>query len=297
MKEPRWDHLKTVLVLARSGSLQAAARQLGTNHTTVYRQVRAFEEAVGLRLFESTPGGYRLTAQGDKFLETASGLDQQVADLFRSLQGMDASLSGSLCVTTTSSLATTLLPPIWKRFRETWPDLSVELKVSNTFFNLSKREADIAIRPSSDVPDYLVGRNLGPLHFGVFAAESYLNRAPKQPFPEQMEGHDFIGLDDSLGHLLSKKWLDDLIGPNCSVYRVDNLSVLGHLCEAGLGIAVLPLYFRVRHPDLRLIYQPERFLGSDLWLLTHRDLSQTAKVQTCMDFLAGALKKALQPFQ
>src|SRR3712207_7391952 len=107
-----WEDLRYVLAVADASSLASAARGLGVNHTTVLRRVNAFEERLGLRLFDRLPTGYALTAGGEELLAAARRMAETVTELERKLSGQDLRLEGTLRVTTTDTLMASLLPPV-----------------------------------------------------------------------------------------------------------------------------------------------------------------------------------------
>src|SRR5918993_5806376 len=122
-----WEDLRFVLAVADANSLAAAARALGVNHTTVLRRVNAFEERLGLRLFERLPTGYVLTPGGEELLAAARAMADTVAALERRLQGRDLRLEGELRVATTDTLMASVLPEVLAAFRERHPGILVEV--------------------------------------------------------------------------------------------------------------------------------------------------------------------------
>jgi DNA-binding transcriptional LysR family regulator len=148
MTQLEWDDLRYVLAVATSGSLAGAARNLGVNHTTVLRRIGAFEQRLGLRLFERLPTGYVLTAGGEELITAARHIDDTVTALERKLAGQDLRLSGVLRITTTDTLMGSILPEILAEFRDSHPGIAIEVAISNLMFNLTRRDADVAIRPA-----------------------------------------------------------------------------------------------------------------------------------------------------
>ena len=153
MSRIEWDDLRYLLAVATEGSLAGAARVLGVNHTTVLRRVNAFEERLGVRLFERLPAGYTLTAEGAELVEAARLMEDTVASLERRLVGRDRKLVGTVRVTTTDTLAGSILPAILADFRRQHPGIALELATSNLVVSLSKRAADVAIRPAENPPE------------------------------------------------------------------------------------------------------------------------------------------------
>jgi DNA-binding transcriptional LysR family regulator len=282
------------MALAKTKRLQKAAKLIKSNHTTVYRRVINFEKKFDIKLFESTPSGYYLTPAGEELYHNLEGLEQKMDNIFNSIQGLETKLKGRILITTTPSIATTFLPKIIKKFQVKWPELYVDLKASNQFYNLSKREADIAIRPAVNVPLHLIGRNLGKLNFSIYGAKNYSKeKLKKNNFLKNIDKYNFIVLDESLEHLKSKKWLDSKLTDESKIYKVDDLSVMAKMCNDGVGLALLPEYFTKDFKNLELLYEPKEFVGSDLWILTHKNMSKVPKVKTCTDFLFEEIKQAI----
>ena len=185
-----WDDLRYVLAVADAGSLAGAARNLGVNHTTVLRRVGAFEKRLGLRLFERLPTGYVLTAGGEELIAAARHIDDTVTALERKLAGQDLRLSGAVRVTTTDTLMASILPEILAEFRAAHPGIQVEVALSNLMFNLTKRDADVAIRPANDPPETLVGRRIAKIAFAIYASPRYLRAAAQD---RGSRAHEWVG--------------------------------------------------------------------------------------------------------
>ncbi|OUR95663.1 hypothetical protein A9Q84_14270 [Halobacteriovorax marinus] len=292
--EENWEDLKYFMALAKEKRLQKAAKLIKSNHTTVYRRILNFEEKFEIKLFESTPSGYFLTPAGEELYHKLEGLEERMDTIFNSIQGLDTKLKGRILITTTPSIATTFLPKIIKKFQQKWPDLFVDLKVSNQFYNLSKREADIAIRPASDVPLHLIGRNLGELNFAIYGSKSYFKgNKTREDFLKNIDKHNFIVLDESLEHLKSKKWLDSKLKDDSRIYKVDDLTVMAKMCSDGVGLGLMPHYFADIYKNLEVIHEPKEFVGSHLWILTHKNMSKVPKVKTCTDFLYEEISRVV----
>jgi DNA-binding transcriptional LysR family regulator len=279
MHTPRhieWDDLRYVLAVAEHGGLAAAARALGVNHTTVLRRVNAFEEAQGLRLFERLPTGYALTAGGEEMLTAARQVSGVVADLERRLAGRDLRVEGTLRVATTDTLAASLLPQHFAAFRERHPGVVLELAVSNGVANLTRREADIAVRPMAGPPEALVGRRVCGIAFAVYAVAS----AGPRPW---------LVPDEVLAGSAAGRWVRAHVPEQEVAARADSLLALRDLAAAGLGRTVLPCYLGDADPRLRRASGVLPDAASELWLLTHEDLRRTARVRVFNEFMAEAL--------
>jgi DNA-binding transcriptional LysR family regulator len=233
-----WEDLRYVLAVADAGAVAAAARALGVNHTTVLRRVNAFEERLGLRLFERLPTGYALTAGGEELLAAARAMAGTVAALERRLQGRDLRLEGGLRVSTTDTLMTSpVLPNALAAFRERHPGIVVEVSTPNAVANLTRRDADVAIRPALDPPETLVGRRLCDVAFAPYAAPAYL--AASGAGPAALAARRWVAPDDSLAGSSVSRWMRAALPDAEIVLRADSLVSLRQAALSGLGAAIL----------------------------------------------------------
>ncbi len=279
-----WDDLRIFLAIARAGSLAGAARTLGVNHSTVFRRLNAFEETLGVRLFERLASGYALTVAGEEMRASAERVEHEIERLDRRVTGRDLSLSGTLNVTTTDTVAECLLMPHLANFHADYPGIQVTLILDNQHINLSKRQADIAVRPTRQPPDTLVGRRIAELAFAPYASKGYAKKNPGA-----LSEMDWLATDDTLSHLAASKWLKREL-PEARIALAAN-SLLGVLlgARAGMGTALLPCFMGDPDKALVRVTEPIPDAASALWILTHEDLRHTARVRAFMDFMAGAL--------
>jgi molybdate transport repressor ModE-like protein len=283
-----WDDLRLVLAIARARSLSGAARALGINHATVFRRLGAIEARLGVRLFDrhkgGPGGGYVPTAAGEELERVATGIDEQVVELDRRLTGHDLRLEGTLRVTTVETVAASLMPAVLARFAAAYPGVTLELAVENAVASLRRHEADVAVRPTAEPPEGLVGRRVAELAFAVYATRAYLQAAGRRAERD----HAWIAVDDSLAHVPVGRWLRQLAPPRV-VLRANNFITMAEAAAAGIGLALLPCHTGDVHKDLVRVGGVRPGLGSPLWLLTHEDLRRTARVRAFMDVAAGAL--------
>lgn len=272
-----WTDLRYVLAVADAGSLAGAARSLGVNHTTVLRRVGGLEARMGVRLFERLPTGYALTAAGDEVLAVARGISATVAALERRLAGQDLRLSGTLRVATTDTLALTVLMPQLAAFRTAHPGIALEVAISNTMADLTRRDADVAVRPADNPPETLVGRRVAAVAYAVYAAASYLARHME---PGELDAHPWVAPDDSLAATVAARWMREALSPAIAVAcRLDSLLAMREAARAGMGLALLPCYLGDGAPGLGRVGAVLPEVRSSLWLLTHADLRRTARVR------------------
>jgi DNA-binding transcriptional LysR family regulator len=283
-----WDDLRYILAVAGAGSLAGAARNLGVNHTTVLRRVGAFEARLGLRLFERMPTGYVLTVGGEELVAAARQIDDTVTSLERKLAGQDLRLSGAIRVTSTDTLMVSILPEILAQFRAAHPGIGIEVALSNVMLNLTRREADIAIRPAKDPPETLVGRRIAKIAFAIYGSSQYLSRRRKT---DDLAGHQWVGPDDSLADTSVARWMRSELPESEIVLRADSLLAMREAARAGLGLAALPCYLGDTSPGLMCVHRPIAAMQTTLWILTHEDLRRTARIRAFTEFAAKAFAR------
>jgi DNA-binding transcriptional LysR family regulator len=283
-----WDDLRYVLAVAAEGSLAGAARALGVNHTTVLRRVNAFEERLGLRLFERLPTGYFLTSGGAELIEAARLMEDTVVALERRLAGQDRRLAGAVRVTTTDTLVDRLLPPILVAFRAKHPKIQVELILSNEAFNLAKRAADVAIRPADNPPEGLIGRRVSAIAFAIYAGRGYLAQTDKM---EDLSRHAWLAPTDELSTTSVAQWMRVALPQAEIALKANSLLVLRQAAAENLGLAALPCYLGDSSNDLIRVRPPIPAMATALWILTHEDLRRSARVRAFTEFVAAAIAR------
>jgi DNA-binding transcriptional LysR family regulator len=279
-----WDDLRLVLAVARESSLSGAARTLGITHSTVFRRLGAIEQRMGVRLFERFRNGYAATPAGEIAARVAGQMADEVLLLERRLAGQDLRPSGTVRIATTDTISILLLKHL-SDLRGAHPEITVEVSASNAMANLTRREADIALRPTADPPELLVGRRLADIAHAVYASPEYLSRHDSK----DLSDHQWIGLDDALVGTVIGRWLRDAIPRDRIPVKVDTLLALRDAAAAGMGLVMLPCYLGdLAAPSLRRALGTLTAPTSALWLLTHDDLKHTARIRAVMDFLATA---------
>jgi DNA-binding transcriptional LysR family regulator len=280
-----WNDLRLVLAVVREGTLSGAARGLGVTHSTVFRRLGAIEEQMGVRLFERFRDGYVPTPAGETAAQSATRLEDEVLALERKLSGQDLRPFGRVRITTTDTLSSILMRHV-PAMRALHPEIELEIAISNAMANLTRREAEIAIRPTPEPPEILVGRRVADIAHAIYGSRAYLSRRDDK----DLSTHDWIGLDDALASTVIARWMHENVPAAHITCRVDALPALRAAAVAGLGLALLPCYVGDLASGLRRI-TPKALAEprSALWLLTHDDLKRTARIRATLDFLAKAL--------
>jgi len=281
-----WDDLRIFLAIAREGSLAGASRTLGVNHSTVYRRINGFQEQHSIRLFDRISGAYVLTAAGEEMRDAAERISREVDDLSRRLSGQDLRLSGTIRVTTTDTLAYRFLGPHFAAFKTAYPGIDLEVVLDTQHLNLTRRQADIAIRPTDRPPETLVGRRVSELGFAAYASPEYLST---HAHGHDLSTHSWLGFDENLSHVIPAEWMAEHLDNPKTVLKSNNFFALFSGALAGMGLALLPCFLADAEPGLQRFEAIDVQRGSGLWLLTHEDLRNTARIRAFLDFFYDAL--------
>lgn len=281
----KWDDLQVILAVARTGSLSGAGRQLHVSHATVFRRLNAVEARLGVTLFERHRHGYTPTLSGEDLAATAERVQQEVNGAERRVVGQDLKLSGTLRITTTDTLFAGLLSPVFATFRERHPDIRLEVVISNQRYSLSRREADIAIRPTHQPPEALVGRCVGDIALAVYGQRTYWQPAHTSLDPSALPAEGWIGPDVHLGDTALEHWMRD----KSTAYTLDSLLGVQMALRQGPEMAVLPCYLGDADSALLRLSDPITELTTPLWLLTHPDLRRVARVRAFMEAVTPPL--------
>lgn len=282
-----WDDIRYFLAVSRTGSIRSAATRLGVNHSTVSRRIAQLEQQLGVRLFEKLPTGYLITAAGDEIVDLSERMEEQVNALERKVYGRDTGLTGKLRVTLPQVLATHLIMPDIVRFTRANPAIELEIISSYETLNLTRRQADVAIRliyENQNPPEHLYGRKLASVHRSIYVSKSikcdYETDSNILPV-------DWIVKEED-GPLPG--WVEPYSSTNNSVYLVSELITQLTATREGLGASILPCYIGDSDPDLaRLSAGLSKHYG-ELWLLTHGDIRNAPRVRVFTEFMAEVIR-------
>jgi DNA-binding transcriptional LysR family regulator len=295
-----WNDPRVVLAVTREGTLVRAAKALGVDHSTVFRRLNSLEKKLGTLLFERLPGGaYQLTSVGERMAAAAERMEDEALAFERDVAGRDRHLSGLLRVTSAETLSYRLLTPHLAAFRKAHPGIVVEFAIDNRILNLSRREADVALRPQRPKEDDLWGRRISGVAWAVYCARAYLdsNHFKIATFKD-IGRHPLIGWDDAAPRFGAADWLEQTAAANAFVYRTASLVNQLLAAKAGIGLAVLPCYLGDPEPDLaRVFAKPIPELAAELWIVTHVDIRNTTRVRAFFDFLCDRLVRERDLFE
>ncbi|ABC80752.1 LysR family transcriptional regulator [Anaeromyxobacter dehalogenans] len=281
-----WGNLLFFLELSRSGSLARAAKRLGVDRNTVGRRVAALEDELGLPLFERGPQGWACTAAGEELAALASRVEEDVLAIARHADARDRTPAGTVRLTTSVPVASHLLAPAVPSLRARHPRLLLDVSADFRNYDLTRREADLALRLGRPSDAGLVARKVASVAYGFYGSPA---------FAEERRGRMDLARDPVLAYegatSPQERWMDDLAPARLVPFRCNTSLALAAAARTGLGAAVLPCFVADGDPALVRLDGPEP-PSYDLWLLVHGDLRRVPRVRAVIEWVDGVVDEA-----
>jgi len=284
-----WNQARAFRATAASGSLSAAARELGLTQPTLSRQVAALEENLGITLFERVGKRLELTDAGRELLAHATRMSAAADAMELAATGKSETVEGFVSISATDGISHYLLPPALARIRQAAPGLRIEVVVSNSLSDLRRREADIAIRHVRPSEPELFARLLRQAMAGFYASRKWVAENGLPRVPKDVIGAPIIGFDRDdrfAGHLRQMGFTVE-----ASTFPVicDNSLIVTELARRGFGIAIMMKEIAGTIDDLVEILDQVPTIEFPIWLVTHRELHTSRKIRLVYDILAEEL--------
>lgn len=285
-----WDDARVLIAISRDGSLRAAGRNLGMDQATVGRRLATLEHVLGAKLFLRTSAGYVLTAWGEVALASAIAMESHALELQRRIHGLDNKLQGTVRITSTDSVAQDFVIPAVASLHRKHPEVSVQLQSSTTFLCLVKRETDIAIRNVKPENPDLIARRLVVWPVGLYASQEYLTRKGEPQRGKAFAGHDLVVYQPYMDNDKDFRLVGEPITAGRVAASVSSSQMVRCAVLSGIGMGELPEGLAAGHELIRV--WPERTSPKPytMWLVTHADLRQTARVKATIEELINFFK-------
>jgi len=289
MKVFEWDDLRIFLAILRGRSVRAAAKLMGVSHSTVSRRLQAMESQLGIKLFVRHPEGFVLTEIGEAMVERAERVESEILSMEREIFGRDATLSGPIRISMPPLIAQYLVMPFIAEFSALYPDIQIEIDATYDIANLTRRNADIAIRFQTEPEGHLVGHRLPDFANALYATPNYV---ANNSFTGQNPTGQWINWqrDSSRGTLA--RWQADSDFAQCGTrHYVSDPSSQLQAVKAELGFAYLFCFMADQESALIRMQLSAKFKFVPAWVLTHPDLVSTQRVRVFVRFLRDAISE------
>ncbi|MFV8752454.1 LysR family transcriptional regulator [Nannocystaceae bacterium ST9] len=290
----RWDDLELLLALGREGTLSGAALRLGLNTSTIGRRLDAMEAGLGVHLFDRTPAGIAATELAEALLPIAEAMERAAADALRLIEGRETEPEGLVRVTAPPGLANWFIAPALVELRRRHPKLVIELDASIGYADLTRREADIALRAARPSSGDLIAVKLAEATSVIVAAPDRVRSLGKLV---SLDAIDWLTWGRDLANFPDAKWIAANVDPGRIVLRTSSMDAQLHAARRGLGAILLP------RPFLGLIDLAELPLerglakrmpalpSGSLWLVGHRALRSVPRIQAVWEFVVEQAAK------
>jgi molybdate transport repressor ModE-like protein len=293
-----WNDVKALLAVARGGSTAAAARELGVNQTTVARRLEALEKDLGVRLVERHQAGASLTEAGRALVADAEVMERAALAMRKTVEVHQRGVSGTLRVTMSEMLANTVITPFLPEFREQFPDIMLELVITDEMLDLEAGEADVAFRGSKALPDSnLVARKVSTTAWALYCSRDYANRMGLPAAPADLKNHVVIGGTDEPQTIPGlEPVLREAPGVKATL-KSTSMTNLWASIRAGLGIGPMACLTGDVDPDLVQVFPPHPEGVAYTWIVTPAELKDAPRVRAFIDFFVPRLQALVRDYE
>lgn len=279
-----WDDLKVFLAVASAGSVRAAAPVLGVNQSTISRRIHSLEKELNTNLFEKLPSGYSITEVGKAVLDHARRIADEFSELNQNIFSRNTDLAGTVRLTVCSPFLSNLMMRDLAEFGHQYPGIKIEIISAEHELNLSKREADVAIRVTNSPPEHLIGRRISGYAQSVYASRDYVQKFVSDQDLSRLRWLSSLEakpLNQALQHTTYAQALEH--------HFIDDMSLQYEAAKAGMGMALLPCFIGDRAENLEPMPQLQIVNNSAVWILMHPDSRKNARIQTFYSYMREKL--------
>ncbi|MCG7585952.1 LysR family transcriptional regulator [Photobacterium sp. OFAV2-7] len=289
MSKLQWNLIQSFIEVARTGSLSKAAQVLGTSQPTLSRHMTALEASLNVALFDRSTQGLKLTDVGAQLLECSTPMQEAANSFVRTASGADASLAGNVRISANEVVGLYYLPPLIAEFNDLYPEVQVEIDISNKATSLTKREADIALRMFRPTQPDLVARRLPNIDLKFCASKHYLDKYGRPQSFEDLASHRTLGFDRDWQMSREVQSLGREFKADDFLIRTDFLPLHIEMARQGVGITVTHFSIIKQFPELELLLDSLPIPNLEFWLVYHSDVKYNRRIRVMVEFLAERL--------
>jgi DNA-binding transcriptional LysR family regulator len=284
-----WDDMRVFLAVARAEGLTGAAKTLRLDPATLGRRVSRLEDSLGVPLFVRSPRGYGLTEAGERLMARAVQAEQALSEGAEELRGQEGQLTGSVRIGAPDGVANFLLPQVCTAICDANPGLEVQIVALPRVFNLSRREADMAIAVSPPKTGRLTVQKIADYHLHLAGARDYLDRHPPIRTLDQVRRHRIVGY---IPDMIFDSELDYLseIGVEKVTLASNSVAVQLNWLRAGAGLGIVHDFAIPAAPGLVKVLPDSLSLRRTFFLIRHGDDRKLARLTRFAALLAEGIR-------
>ncbi len=291
MSKFSWQWVQSFIAVVEVGSLSKAAQHLGLSQSTLSRQIAQLEKQLNMSLFNRSTQGLGLTAQAHQLVESAQQMQLAGEQFKRIASGSAMNLAGELRISVNEVIGLYYLPLAIKSFNQLYPEVQVEIEISNKASSLNKRDADIAIRMFRPTQLDLIAKRLPDIQLNFYASRQYLSQYGIPQNLEELLEHKMIGFDQDRQMLKAANKLDWPIDRASFIDRSDSLNLQIELAKQGCGISITHKKIIDQFIELQTILSNIAIPKLECWLVCHSDVQHNRRIRVMMDFLGQYFSK------
>jgi DNA-binding transcriptional LysR family regulator len=288
-----WDLFQSLHAVLEAGTLSAAARLRGLTQPTLGRHIETLEQRLGSPLFLRSPRGLQPTDLARELKPHLHDMAAAASAAVRDASGAADSLTGSIRITASEIVGAEVLPPILTEFREAHSGICIELMMSNIVDDLSRREADIAVRMAPPTQNALVAKKVGEVQLGFYATQGYLDRHGAPVGMDELKGHTIVGFDGPARSVRDLAGMEVPVSREIFDFRSDSDLAQLAVMRAGYGIGVAQPTIAKRHGLVRVMPNVNVFtLG--VWIVMHENLRASRRMRLMFDHLVDGVTQYIR---
>lgn len=288
-----WDDYRYFLAVARTGRLTEAGRQLGVDHATAGRRIKALEQTLAANLFDRSPQGYKLTDAGERLVNVAEAMESSVLAASADIGGKDKIVSGLVRIGAPEGVAAYVLAEVATDLCRKHPSLELEIVALPRTLSLSKREADIAIAVSAPQSGRLKYRKIADYTLHLYATQAYLDRHPRIDNIEDLKKVRGIGY---VPEFIYDKELDyiPLISPTIKPHLTStsvHVQLAATLADGGL--CVLHDFMAAQYSQLVPVLPQTVSFTRSFWFIVHEDYARLERIRAVSEEIVAYMRHRL----
>lgn len=289
-----WSLLQSFAAVAQHGSLTAAAQATGATQPTLSRHISVLEQQLGTRLFERSKTGVTLTDPGFRLVEHARDMADAAHKLTMAHEGQNDGLTGTVRITASQIMATYILPDLVTTLHVKHPEIAFEIVASDETNNLSRREADIAVRMYRPTQNDVVAQHVGDMLIGAYATPAYIQRNGGLDEPQDLLHHSLVGYDRSTQIVDGLRERGIEATRDHFKFRSDDQVVCWQMVRAGFGVGFNQIAIGDADTTVVNLIPSQNVASIPVWLTAHPEVRNTARIRKVVDGLRDGLKSVIQ---